>query len=47
MWILLGLWLLSIVAFLLLAQRAPTLADDGLRYIPLPARRSSVRSDRS
>jgi hypothetical protein len=37
--ILIGVWLLSVVIFLLLALRAPTLADDGLRYGPQPTRR--------
>jgi hypothetical protein len=37
--ILIGVWLLSVVIFLLLALRAPTLADNGLRYDPRPTRR--------
>jgi hypothetical protein len=45
MWILIAVWLISTSVFLFLAHRAPTLSDDGVRYVPRPAR-LLVRSDR-
>jgi hypothetical protein len=45
MLILIAIWLFSVAVFLFLVHRAPTLADDGARYVRRPGR-PPVRVDR-